>query len=79
MQDQTGGHLRGGGRAVFGANLSRPTGSFGQRRKKSEAGQIVCYKNLHFKVLPTLGWKESKGEKLVAGVGLEPMRRFDGS
>jgi len=48
MQDQTGGNLRGGGTAVFGANLSRPTGSFGQRRKKSETGQIVCYKNRTF-------------------------------
>jgi len=48
IQDQTGGNLRGGGTAVFGANLSRPTGSFGQRRRKSETGQIVCYKNRTF-------------------------------
>jgi len=31
--------------AVFGANLSRATGSFGQRQRKSETG--------HFNVLPT--------------------------
>src|SRR5207247_1716135 len=48
IQDQTGGNLRGGGTAVFGANLSRPTGSFGQRRRKSETGQIVCYKKRTF-------------------------------
>src|SRR5207247_158933 len=48
IQDQTGGHLRGGGTAVFGADLSRPTGSFGQRRRKSETGQIVCYKKRTF-------------------------------
>ena len=69
IQDQTGGNSRGGGTAVFGASLSRPTGSFGQRRKKSETG--------HFKVLRTLIGKQ--GEKLVAGVGLEPPGHVEGS
>jgi hypothetical protein len=37
-----------GAAAVFGANLSRPTGSFGQRQKKSETGQIMCYEKRTF-------------------------------
>jgi hypothetical protein len=32
-------------RLLFAANLSRPTGSFGQRQTKGETGQITCYKN----------------------------------